>query len=200
MDGTLRRALAALACLTPLGTSVGPGPEGRQPASVAITHVTVVNPGGVERRDRTVLISGNRIVAVVPAAEVQVPRGARVVDGTGRYLIPGLWDMHTHVLTDGPTAPRLLLAHGVTGVRDMGAERFGAARALRDSIAAGLVRGPRMRIASPVVENPRWLAAVKGMVERAGTPWRLYERFGPRSPEEVVRWVDSVAALGADHI
>jgi hypothetical protein len=57
-----------------------------------------------------------------------------------------------------------------------------------------------MRIASPVVENQRWLSAVKRMSDAAGTPWRLYERFGPASPDEATRWVDSVAALGADHI
>lgn len=57
-----------------------------------------------------------------------------------------------------------------------------------------------MRIAGPIVENPRWLAAVKQMMEAAGTPWRLHERFGPTSAEQAVRWVDSVAALGADHI
>jgi hypothetical protein len=57
-----------------------------------------------------------------------------------------------------------------------------------------------MRIASPIVENADWLAAAKRAGERAGTPWTLYERFGPASAAEAVSWVDSVAALGPDHI
>jgi imidazolonepropionase-like amidohydrolase len=168
---------------------------------VAITGVAVVDVvAGATRPGQTVLISGNRITAVGPASSVRVPAGARAVNGTGRFLVPGLWDMHSHAVTFGPTSLPLYLAHGVTSLRDMGAERFAEARAWRDSIAAGRLLGPRMRIASPVVENARWLAAVKRMIEAAGTPWTLYERFGPTSPEEAVRWVDSVAALGPDHI
>ena len=168
---------------------------------LAFTHVNLVDvASGRVLRDQTVLVAGNRIATTGRAADVRIPRGAQVVDGSGKYLIPGLWDMHSHVVGFGPMALRLYLPHGVTGVRDMGAERFATAKAWRDSIAAGLLLGPRMRIASPVVENPRWLAWVKNMEEKAGLPWTLYERFGPSTPEEAVRWVDSVAALDADHI
>jgi imidazolonepropionase-like amidohydrolase len=180
--------------------SPSPASQGDAPA-LAITNVTVVDvTGGPSRPGQTVLVSGNRITSVGPAAGARVPRGARVVDGTGKYLIPGLWDMHSHVSTFGRMGLSLYLAHGVTGIRDMGTERFAVAKALRDSIAAGQIAGPRMRIASPVVENQRWLAWAKQMGARAGTPWTLYERFGPASPEDAARWVDSVAALGADHI
>jgi len=186
--------LAACAC------TAAPSPSAA-PASLAITHVTVVDvTGGASRPDQTVLVSGARIVSVGPSAGARVPRGARVVDGTGRYVVPGLWDMHSHATMFGRTALGLYLAHGVTGIRDMGAERFAVAKAWRDSIAAGEMAGPRMRVASPVVENPRWLAAVRRMNDAAGTPWTLYERFGPASPAEAVRWVDSVKVLGADHI
>lgn len=189
--------VAAAGACTPAGAP----PPATAPNTLAVTHVTVVDvAGAVSRPDQTVLVSGNRIVAVGPAAGVRIPRGARTVDGAGRYLVPGLRDMHSHVVGYGRTALPLYLANGVTGIRDMGAERFAAARALRDSIAAGSVLGPRMTVASPVVENPRWLAAIRQMEERAGVPWKLYERFGPGSPEEAERWVDSVAALGADHV
>jgi hypothetical protein len=170
-------------------------------STVAITGVAVVDVvAGTTRPGQTVLIAGNRIAAVGPATSVRVPAGARTVNGAGRFLVPGLWDMHSHAVTFGPMSLPLYLAHGVTSLRDMGAERFADAKAWRDSIAAGRLLGPRMRIAAPVVENARWLAAVKRMGEAAGTPWTLYERFGPTSPEEGVRWVDSVAALGPDHI
>jgi imidazolonepropionase-like amidohydrolase len=108
--------------------------------------------------------------------------------------------MHTHVTMFGPSSLALYLAHGVTSIRDMGAERFADAKDLRDRVAAGVLPGPRMRIASPIVENARWLAAVKRMIEQSGTPWRLYERVAPASPEEAVRIVDTFVTLGADHI
>jgi hypothetical protein len=168
---------------------------------LAITNVSVVDVvKGATQSDHTILITGNRIRSVGPAAHVRIPAGADILDASRKFAIPGLWDMHSHVVGFGPASLDLYLAHGVTNVRDMGAERFAEAKSWRDKIAVGQLLGPRMRIASPVVENPRWLAAVKRMSEQAGTPWTLYERFGPKSPQEAVEWVDSIAALGADHV
>jgi hypothetical protein len=195
--GALGLTVGAATLVLSVDTDTGAGAAN----GVAITNVAVVAvESGRVHPGHTVVIAGDRIVAVGSAAETRVPAGARLVDGTGRYLIPGLWDMHTHVTMVGGAALDLLLAQGVTGARDMGAERFADARALRDSIAAGQRLGPRLKIASPVVENPGWLAAVRQMVDASGTPWRLYERFGPATPEAAVAWVDSVARLGADHI
>jgi imidazolonepropionase-like amidohydrolase len=189
-------ALWAGACSAPL--TKGPA---EPVATLAVTNVTVIDvSSGQARANQTVLISGNRIASVGPASTARVPRSTTIVDGTGKFIIPGLSDMHTHVTGFGRISLDLYLAQGVTNVRDMGGERFAVAKAWRDSIAAGQLPGPRMRIASPIVENEEWLRVVKGWGEKAGTPWRLYERFGPRSTEEAIRWVDSVAALGADHI
>lgn len=174
--------------------------------TIAVTHVTVVDVmGGAARRDQTVLIDGSRIAAVGPSSRVRIPPGSRIIDGTGKYLIPGLWDMHTHTVGYGDADPelalKLSLAHGVTGLRDMGSHPFQTARALRDSIAAGRLLGPRMRISAPVVENPQWLAAVRGWEEKAGksTEW-MKGRFGPATPDDARRFVDSAVAIGADHI
>ena len=157
--------------------------------------------GAPARANQTVVITGNRIVAAGPAGSVSMPQGAQVVEGAGKYLIPGLWDMHTHLTSLGPGALELCVANGVTGVRDMGAVRFATAKGWRDSIAAGLLLGPRMKVSSPVVERPNWLAAVRKFYSEAGASIEmLKERFGPNSPEEIVRWVDSVKAIGADHI
>lgn len=100
--------------------------------SIVVRSVNVVDPRtGSVAPDRTVLVTGDRITGVEAADSVAVPEGARVVEGTGRYLIPGLWDMHVH-LDDPELWPRhvsraekervlaQLVAHGVTGVRDMG--------------------------------------------------------------------------------
>jgi imidazolonepropionase-like amidohydrolase len=67
----------------------------------AITSVTVVDvTEGALRPHQTVIVSGNRIAAVGDADAVEVPAGAVVVDGSGKFLIPGLWDMHVHTGND----------------------------------------------------------------------------------------------------
>ena len=87
---------------------------------LAFAHVSVVDvERGVARNDQTVVVVGNRIAEVGPAGGVTVPAGARVVDARGKYLIPGLWDMHAHgqFSVDNFT---LHAAHGVTGIRHIG--------------------------------------------------------------------------------
>lgn len=203
----MRMLLLIVLLLASAGTS---SPRSVSPiiaaATIAITHVTVVDvTGGPPRRDQTVLIDGSRIAAVGPTSRVRIPPGSRIIDGTGKYLIPGLWDMHTHTVgygdADAQLALTLSLAHGVTGLRDMGSHPFHTARTWRDSIAAGRLLGPRMRISAPVVENPQWLAVVRGWEEKAGksTEW-MNGRFGPATPDEARRFVDSAVAIGADHI
>ena len=91
------------------------------PSKIAITHVTVIDVrAGTIEKDMTVLIVGDRISAVRAAKEKErLPtKEFEVIDGQGKYLIPGLWDMHAH--TDGDDRVlRLFTAYGITGVRDM---------------------------------------------------------------------------------
>src|ERR1043165_6424057 len=69
-----------------------------QTVSTAITHVTVIDViKGTARPDTTVLISGNRISTIGPSSEVSPPAGSQSLDGRGKFLIPGLWDMHVHL-------------------------------------------------------------------------------------------------------
>jgi imidazolonepropionase-like amidohydrolase len=120
----------------------------------------VVNTAtGALEPDRTVIIAGNRIQQVVPSKNAGGPKG-RVVDAHGQYLIPGLWDMHTHVFF-GSTAKDgddlilpLLLANGITGVRDMGSALDPVLHA-RDEIAAHREMGPRMIVSGPMLDGPK---------------------------------------------
>jgi len=111
------------------------------PPSIAITHVTVIDGSDANPlTDATVVISGNRIRSVSQEAP---PDGATIIDGTGKYLIPGLWDMHMHVsLLRGPGILPVFLGWGITGVRDMGSPD--SIFAWRDEIAAGTRVGPRI--------------------------------------------------------
>jgi imidazolonepropionase-like amidohydrolase len=191
------RPILLLALVAACGPATAPAPFD---SPIAFTHATVVDvETGRLLPDQTVVVAGNRIREVGPA--VRIGARTRVVDASGKYLIPGLWDMHTHVYGNGPGSLLVYAANGVTSIRDMGADDFARVRGWRDSIAAGLRTGPRMKIASPVVENPRWIAAVRRMEEREGqnTDW-LNFRFGPATAAEAIAFVDSVARLGADHV
>jgi imidazolonepropionase-like amidohydrolase len=116
------------------------------------THVTIIDATGAPARpDMTVVIIGDRIAEIGPTREVRVPQGAQVVDASGKFLIPGLWDMHIHwYLKD--YLP-LFIANGVTGVRLMwGLEMH---HIWRKEIEKGTLLGPRMVIASPIVDGPK---------------------------------------------
>ena len=86
---------------------------------VAFTHATVIDGrSAAPRVEQTVVVSGTRITAAGLSASVRVPSGARVVNATGKFLIPGLWDMHVHTVTPaGREMLSLYVANGVTGVR-----------------------------------------------------------------------------------
>lgn len=120
--------------------------SGRRQPPIAITHVSVIDVvSGTTRPDNTVIIAGNRIVYAGPAGSADVPGDARVLDGEGKFLIPGLWDMHVHafVWDFSEFAGPLMLANGVTGARDMGYFIDTTLRWKRD-IAAGRESGPRL--------------------------------------------------------
>jgi hypothetical protein len=91
---------------------------------IAFTHVAVVDvQSGKIPPDMTVLISGQKIPEVGSSRVVHVPKQAHSADARGKYLIPGVWDMHVHSLWDAERPAMffpLFLANGVRGVREMG--------------------------------------------------------------------------------
>src|SRR5580658_6813107 len=99
-------------------------PEVHDARLQAITHVTVINPGSgaEERRDMTILYRDSTILTVENSAEAHLPPGTVIHDEHGRYVMPGLWDTHVHLLQVGPKAFPLFLANGITSVRDMGSD------------------------------------------------------------------------------
>jgi imidazolonepropionase-like amidohydrolase len=144
------------ACLTVVALA---GPfaargEDAPPEALAITGVTVIDATGAPARPgMTVVVIGDRITAVGKSGDVRVPEGARVVDGKGKYLIPGLWDMHVH--TAVPSYLLLYLANGVTGVRDMHAVSRDAILGMRSQVESGKELGPRIVAAGPLVDGPK---------------------------------------------
>ncbi len=128
---------------------------------LAITNVTIIDTaGGPSRAAMTVVVEGERIKVVGETANTAAPRGAKSVDGSGKFLIPGLWDMHIHTFF-GEWVPGgrevtlpLLLANGVTGVRDMGSDAEPILSARRD-VESGKLLGPRMIVSGPMLDGPK---------------------------------------------
>lgn len=121
---------------------------------IAIEHVTVIDAVAGARQDQRVVIQGERIVSVGPMTMPAPPAG-RTVDGTGRFLIPGLWDMHVHFIYDEALTdamPALFLDHGITSVRDTGGD-FARMTALRRSIEASGRPAPRIFLSGPLLDG-----------------------------------------------
>lgn len=154
--------LAAVACLT--GCAAAQVVE----SDLAITNVTIIDPGaGQVLPNQTVLIDEGVITAIRPAGGVRVDSDD-IVDGAGRYLIPGLMDMHVHLNIELvlDSSLKLMIANGVTGIRDMGADCWEPQgeiylclddmRAVGEQIEAGERVGPTFhRLASAFVQSDR---------------------------------------------
>ncbi|MGD0444990.1 MAG: amidohydrolase family protein [Edaphobacter sp.] len=128
--------------------------------TLIITHATVINTvTGKTQPNSTVVIEKNRITRVLASSNADLKSG-QVIDAHGEYLIPGLWDMHTHVYFDSTADDGtdlvlpLFLANGITGVRDMGSALDPVLHA-RDEIAAHRLFGPRMIVSGPMLDGPK---------------------------------------------
>jgi imidazolonepropionase-like amidohydrolase len=133
--------------------------QAAQEHPLVIIHVTVIDGTGAEAAlDQTVIIKGRRITSLGQAGEFPMPADASIVDGTGKFLIPGLWDMHVHTLQGLRPSQYfpLFIANGVTGVREMGSPvgDLGGVSRLRKEIDEGRVQGPRIVAAGPLVDGP----------------------------------------------
>jgi imidazolonepropionase-like amidohydrolase len=122
-------------------------------APLVFMHITVIDATGAPpKRDMTVVVAQGRIARIEASAGARVSKEARVVNGRGKYLIPGLWDMHVHIWETQLTFP-LFLANGVTGVRNTGGH-MDELKSWREAVASGKLLGPHMVICGPVVDGP----------------------------------------------
>jgi imidazolonepropionase-like amidohydrolase len=122
---------------------------------IAIVNATVID--GTDhppRKNATVIIQGKKIVAIT-GAKKKPPSNTKIVDGTGKFLIPGLWnnDLHGPAYADAKASLLSLVASGITTVRDMGAPPDDIVK-LRAATASGALIGPRLFIAGPLMEGP----------------------------------------------
>lgn len=131
---------------------------------VALTNALLIDgTGAPPRAGQTVLITGERITWVGPAASARIPAGARVIDLAGKTLMPGMVGLHDHTFyyTNAPravqsnyTAPRLYLGSGVTTIRTTGSTAPYAEINLKAGIERGDIPGPRMFVTGPYLISP----------------------------------------------
>jgi len=176
-----------IACLSAISYAQVSRPE------LHIDDVTVIDvKGGPPQAHRCVIVQLDHIVEVAGAERCSKaqPGAAIPIAGKGKYLIPGLWDMHVHMVF-GDWFPRgkeitlrLLIANGITGVRDMGGE-LAVLEQWRQEIAAGTLIGPRMVMSGPMLDGPR--------------P-RFPSSIAIKTPEDGRLAVDDLRKRGADFI
>jgi hypothetical protein len=161
-------------------------------SGVAFVDVSVVDvENGRVLTEQTVLVRGDRIVALGASNAVRTGPTDRLVNSTGAFLIPGLWDMHVHLID--PDTPGdldvvlpLLTANGVTGVRDLGSSDLDAILALRDQIRGGLRLGPRIVVAGKLLDG----------IPMVFPP----DAIALRTPAEARKTVEFLADQGVDTI
>lgn len=125
------------------------------PAAVAIQNVTLIDgTGAPPKPGTTIIIENGRFAAIGPAAQTKPPPDAEVVDGKGKFAIPGLWDMHVHLTQMTEIACPALIANGITGVRDMGGS-LELVDWIRQRIADGKVIGPHIFRPGPFVDGAK---------------------------------------------
>lgn len=149
-----------LACmLTPAQTRPGV-------SSLTLMHVTVIDgTGAPPKTDMTVILAGYRIAEIAKSNTIGAPRFARTIDATGSFLIPGLWDMHAHpddpeLWPVNPPAQEkeklltLLIANGVTGIRDMGGD-LKLLQEWRARLGNNAIVAPHMYGCGPLLDGPK---------------------------------------------
>jgi len=165
-----------------------------QQAELVITDIIIIDPEDGVQEHKTIKIFGNKIQAIEDYTTDQSYSGATVIDGAGKFIMPGLWDAHVHLVYIEDLAPAmfdLFLSYGVTSVRDTGGQldlvQPWKAKADNDPKHA-----PRVKIAGPLVDG------VPTVYD--GSPGRPHLGIGASNPERAKIMVDSLVHLGVDLI
>jgi imidazolonepropionase-like amidohydrolase len=203
--GSLLAALAAPA----IAVSSTRPPNLSSTGCVALTHVAVVDPSGTAARPvtpgQTVVICGDRIRSISSSADTHPPKGAHVVTAAGKYLIPGLWDMHVHFVAAGEASAPQFLLHGVTGVRDCGSP-LALIRSVRAKISSGVLAGPRIKASGPVLESQRFLDVIQQISPKLPPDLArslsevVHDRIGLKASADAQPQVDKLKTSGVDFI
>ena len=204
----MRRTLSALslilAALFVLGAAPAPAPAG--PVLALVGGRLIDGFGGRPIENSVVIVEGGRIKAVGRTGEVAVPDGAQVISTEGMSVLPGLWDMHVHLMIVGhgdydhwdrtypplfrstimPAAAKQLLMAGVTSARDLGAP-LEDILAVRGAVNRGEIPGPTLYVSGPFLQHEPY-------------PGTEAFRWGIKGPDDARAKVKRLADAGVDVI
>ncbi len=162
--------------------------------------------GSTPIRNSVVIIEGERIKAVGQVGTLAIPAGAEVISTEGMSVLPGLWDMHVHLMINGhsdyahwdktypplmesvimPASAKQLLMAGVTSARDLGGP-LKASIAVRDRIRKGEIPGPTLYVSGPFIQHEPY-------------PGTEYVRWGVKGVDDARAKVRTLAEAGVDVI
>ncbi len=137
--------------------------------ALIIDQVTLVDPIFGSAKNKTVVVEKGKILKIIPSEQITLDRRNKIIDGRGKYLIPGLWDTHVHFAyleTLAPSMFDLFLRYGVTSVRDTGG-KVAFVKHWKDNAKTNPTKAPRVMMAGPLLD---------------GAP-NVYNGSSPRLPE-----------------
>lgn len=163
------------------------------PDAICIENVSVIHPEKGLTENQTVIVQGEKIFKVVQSAELKLSPENQIIDGTGKYLMPGLWDAHVHFAYMEDLAPSmfdLFLGYGITSVRDTGGQ-IDFVKMWKDKALENPNNAPRVMIAGPLLD---------GMpnVYDGSSPQRPPLSVGLPTLDAVAKKVNELDSLGVD--
>src|SRR5262249_34422875 len=198
--------LFALACVLAVFPISTPAPAQSQNVKALVGGTLIDGYGSKPIRNSVIIIEGERIRAVGQVGSLAIPKGAEIISTEGMSVLPGLWDMHVHLMINGhsdyahwdktypplfesvimPASAKQLLLAGVTSARDLGAP-LKPILAVRDAIQAGKIPGPTLYVSGPFIQH-------------APYPGTELFRWGVQGPADARAKVRSLAEAGVNCI
>lgn len=161
--------------------------------ALCIENISIIDPEDGLKENQTIIIKEGKIYQVTPSQELDLSKMNTIIDGTGKFMIPGLWDAHIHFAYIEEMAPRMLdlfLVNGITSVRDTGGE-IDFVKKWKDKSLANPTNAPRVMIAGPLLDG---LPNVYDGSDSGHPPLSV----GLKSVEDVTDKINELDSLGVD--
>jgi len=161
--------------------------------AICIENITTIDAKNGLKEHQTLIIKDGKIHKIASSKDLKLSKENKIIDGTGKFIIPGLWDAHIHFAYIKELAPNmfdLFLAYGITSVRDTGGQ-ISYVRKFKEESLANPTTVPRVMIAGPLLD---------GMpnVYDGSTPSRPHLSTGSASVDDIVNQVNLLDSIGVD--